>query len=70
MKDILCSQNFQGQFADMFKSQQTSSSNDKFLKSLAKDYVTAKDKENSNIIRGQGAKVANKILIGDSLKKK
>lgn len=39
------------------------------MKSLAKDYIAAKDKESSKIIRAQGAKVANKLLIGDSLKK-
>jgi len=69
MKDILSSQKFQGRFADVFKSHQNCSSDDKFLKSLAKDYIAAKDKESSKIIRAQCAKVANKLLIGDSLKK-
>ena len=69
MKDILSNQKFQGRFADMSNSHQNCSSDDKVLKSLAKDYIAAKDKESSKIIRAQGAKVANKLLIGDSLKK-
>ena len=44
------------------------SSNDKLLKSLAKDYIAAKDKDGSRLIRAQGAKVTSKLLIGDSMK--
>ena len=68
MRDILSTRKFRGQFADLFTTQQKSSSDDKLLKSLAKDYIAAKDKETSKIIQAQGGKVASKILIGDSLK--
>ena len=68
MRDILNSKKFQSQFADVFTSYQESSHDDKFLKALAKDYMVSKDKENSKLIRAQGAKVTNKLLIGDSLK--
>ena len=42
MKDILSTRKVRGQFADLFSSQQKSSSDDKVLKSLAKDYIAAK----------------------------
>lgn len=68
MRDILSTKKFQGQFADVLSNHQESSSDDKLLKSLAKDYNAAKDKESSQLVRVQGAKVANKLLIGDSTK--
>lgn len=68
MRDILNTKKFQGQFADVLSNHQESSSDDKLLKSLAKDYNAAKDKESSQLVRVQGAKVANKLLIGDSTK--
>lgn len=68
MRDILCSKKIQGQFADLFTCPQKSSTDDKLLTSLAKDYIASKDKESSKLIRAQGAKVANKLLIGDSMK--
>ena len=68
MRDILTSKKFRGQFADVFTTYQESSNDDKFLKALAKDYMASKDKENSKLIRAQGAKVTKKLLIGDSLR--
>ena len=68
MNDILSSQKFQGKFGDVFTKHRKQSSDDKILKLLAKDYVAAKDKESSKLIRAQGAKVANKLIIGDSMK--
>ena len=68
MRDILTTKKFKGQFADLFSSHQKSSSDDKLLNSLAKDYIAAKDKEKSRLIRAQGAKISSKLLIGDSMK--
>ena len=68
MNDILSSQKFQGKFGDVFTKHRKQSSDDKILKLLAKDYIAAKDKESSKLIRAQGAKVANKLIIGDSMK--
>lgn len=67
MRDILSSQKFQGQFGDLFTSNE-SSHDDKFLIALAKDYMVSKDKEDSKLIRAKGAKISNKLLIGNSLK--
>ena len=68
MRDILLTRKVRGRFADLFSSQQESSSDDKVLKSLAKDYIAAKDKESSRVIRAQSGKVSTKLLIGDSMK--
>lgn len=68
MKDILGTKKFRAEFADVFNSHQKGSSNDKLLKSLAKNYTAAKDKDSSRLIRAQGAKVTSKLLIGDSMK--
>lgn len=68
MRDILSTKKFRAQFADVFNSHQKNSSDDKLLRSLAKDYIAAKDKDSSRLIRRQGAKVTSKLLIGDSLK--
>lgn len=68
MNDILSSQKFQGKFGDVFTKHRKQSSDDKILKLFAKDYIAAKDKESSKLIRAQGAKVANKLIIGDSMK--
>lgn len=57
MRDILTTKKFKGQFADLFSSHQKSSSDDKLLNSLAKDYIAAKDKEKSmQIDTGTGCK--------------
>lgn len=69
MRDILTTKKFKGQFADLFSSHQKSSSDDKLLNSLAKDYIAAKDKEKSRLIRARGAKISSKLLIGDSMKR-
>ena len=68
MRDILSTKKFRAQFADVFNSHQKNSSDDKLLRSLAKDYIAAKDKDSSRLIQRQGAKVTSKLLIGDSLK--
>lgn len=67
MNDILSSQKFQRKFGDVFTKHRKQSSDDKILKLLAKDYIAAKDKESSKLIRAQGAKVANKVIIGDNM---
>lgn len=68
MKDILSTKKYRAEFADVFSSHQKSSSDDKLLTSIAKDYIAAKDKDSSRLIRAQGAKVTSKLLIGDSTK--
>ena len=68
MRDILTTKRFKGQFRDLFSSHPKSSSDDKLLNSLAKDYIAAKDKEQSRLIRAQCAKISSKLLIGDSMK--
>ena len=67
MRDILSTKKFSAQFADVFNSHQKNSSDDKLLRSLAKDYIAPKDKDSNRLIRRQGAKVTSKLLIGDSM---
>ncbi|KAJ7380597.1 hypothetical protein OS493_009064 [Desmophyllum pertusum] len=67
MRDILASQKFQYKFPDVFP-MNSDGNDDKFLKALAKDYQASKDKETSKLIRAQGAKITQKLLIGGSLK--
>lgn len=66
-RDILASQKFQYKFPDVFP-MNSDGNDDKFLKALAKDYQASKDKETSKLIRAQGAKITQKLLIGGSLK--
>ena len=68
MRDILTTKKFRGQYAYVFSCHQKSISDDKLSNSLAKDYIAAKDKEKSRLIRAQGAKVSSKLLISDSMK--
>ena len=68
MMDILRSKKFQDQYSSVFSSQNENSKDDVVLKALAKDYASSKDKENSKVIRVQGAKVTQKLLIGDTMK--
>ena len=67
-RDILSAKKFRTQLADVFNSHQKSSSDDKLLRSLAKDYIAAKDKDSSKLIRTRGAKVTRKLLTGNSMK--
>ena len=41
---------------------------DKFSRSLAKDYMESKDQETSKLIRAQRAKVSQNLLIGRCMK--
>ena len=68
MGDIISSKTFQHKFASVLPQASNSGNDDRLLKALAKDYLTAKDKQESKLIRAQGAKVTGKLLIGDSFK--
>ena len=52
----------------MFQRSSQTGNDDKFLKSLAKDYMESKDQETSKLIRAQRAKVSQKLLICRSMK--
>ena len=68
MRDIVQSKRFQSIYKDLFSKPSGTGNDDKFLKSLAKDYKESKDQEVSKLIRAQRAKVSQKLLIGRSMK--
>lgn len=68
MRDIIQSKKFQSEYKDLFAKPSGTGNDDKFLKSLAKDYKESKDREKSKLIRAQRAKVSQKLLIGRSMK--
>ena len=68
MKDILASQKFVCKFPGTLPMNIEISKDDKILQSLAKDYFASKDKEYSKLVRTQGRKISEKILIGGTFK--
>ena len=68
MRDIIQSKKFQSEYKDLFSTPSGTGHDDKFLKSLAKDYKESKDREKSKQIQSQRAKVSQKLLIGRSMK--
>ena len=68
MRDIIQCKKFQTNYKDMFQRPSQTGNDDKFLRSLAKDYMESKDQETSKLIRAQRAKVSHKLLIGRSMK--
>ena len=68
MRDIIQCKKFQTNYKDMFQRPSQTRNDDKFLRSLAKDYMESKDQETSKLIRSQRAKVSHKLLIGRSMK--
>ena len=68
MRDIIQSKKFQSEYKDLFSTFSGTGHDDKFLKSLAKDYKESKDREKSKQIQDQRAKVSQKLLIGRSMK--
>ena len=68
MKDILASQKFNSKFPGTLPMNIDISKDDKILQSLAKDYLYSKDKEASKLVRAQGRKISEKLLIGGTFK--
>lgn len=68
MRDIIQCKKFQTNYKDLFQRPPQTGNDDKFLRSLAKDYMESKDQETSKLIHAQRAKVSRKLLIGRSMK--
>ena len=68
MKDIMASQKFSYQFPGALPGNSVTGKDDKILQALAKDYLAAKDRDASKLIRAKGGKITKKLLIGGSLK--
>lgn len=68
MRDIIQCKKFQTNYKDLFQRPSQTGNDDKFLRSLAKDYMESKDQETSKLIHAQRAKVSRKLLIGRSMK--
>ena len=68
MKDILSSQKFISQFPGTLPKGSGGNHDDKILKALADDYLASKDRGYSQLVKAQGKKISEKILIGGTFR--